>query len=136
MQKRGDVSEAALPIHGVSAAREALELPTSTVNPCVLSIVIAKLSQHLTDLNKKAPPQFRGGSLRFRRRAMILCVFCFIFKQNHLFICGLDSTRTCDLTDVNGASNPLQGASRPTELQDLALFYLQYLHCVQYVHTV
>ena len=26
-----------------------------------------------------------------------------IFKHNRLFYCGLGGTRTCDLTDVNGA---------------------------------
>src|SRR5215207_1544806 len=31
-------------------------LPTSTVNHCVLSIVIATLSQHRTDLNKNRLP--------------------------------------------------------------------------------
>jgi hypothetical protein len=28
---------------------------------------------------------------------------CLILKQNRLFYCGLGGTRTCDLTDVNGA---------------------------------
>jgi hypothetical protein len=43
--------------------RDALELQTTTVNPCVLSILIATLSQHRTDLNKKHLPDFEGGTL-------------------------------------------------------------------------
>ena len=36
--------------------REALKLSTSTVNPSVLSILIATLLQHRTDLNQKEHP--------------------------------------------------------------------------------
>ena len=36
----------------------------------------------------------------------------FLLRQKHLFLCGLDRTRTCDLADLNGASYA-------TERQDL-----------------
>jgi hypothetical protein len=53
----------------------ALELPTASVNPCVLSIVIATLLQRLTDLKKNRLPNFEGGSLGFWQRSVMLDIF-------------------------------------------------------------
>ena len=52
-----------------------LELPTSTMNDCVLSILIATLLQHLTDLNKKLPPRFRWRRLRISATRRDLGIF-------------------------------------------------------------
>jgi len=50
-------------------------LSTSAVNPCVLSILIATLLQHLKDLNKKRLPDFKGGISELRQQALILGSF-------------------------------------------------------------
>ena len=62
------------------------ELPTSIVNHCVLSIVIATLSQHLKDLIKKHLPDFKGGSLGFRQHAMILGILALFSSKIAIFV--------------------------------------------------
>ena len=90
------------------------------MNHCVLSIVIATLSQHLIDLFKKHLPDFKGGYLGLRQHAMILGIFALFSSKIACFLWSWQDSRVaCDLTDVTGAFYPLQGASRPTELQDL-----------------
>ena len=70
----------------VAADREAFELPTSTMNHCVLSLVIATLSQHRTDLNKKITSRFRGRIFRVPATCLDAGHFFLIFKQNHIFL--------------------------------------------------
>ena len=51
---------------------------------------------------QKRLPDFEGGRLGLRQRAMIFGDF--LEKKAKLPVfCGLDRTRTCDLADVNGA---------------------------------
>ena len=65
---------------------EALELATSIVNYCVLSILIATLLQHLTHLNKKSPPNFEGGSLAFRQHALMLGIYALFSSKIAVFL--------------------------------------------------
>ena len=61
---------------------ERLELLSSTLNNCVLSILIATLLQHRRDLNKKLPPRSSGRFFWVLAVCLGIGQFCFIFKQN------------------------------------------------------
>jgi hypothetical protein len=54
------------------------------------------------NLNTKEPPDFVRGSSNFWQDAMIDGDLA-LFSGKIAFFCGLGGTRTCDLTDVNGA---------------------------------
>ena len=73
----------------------------STVNNCVLPILIATLVQHPTSLNKNRLPDLQGGSLWSWQHASVLGTFA-SFSSKIACFCGLDRTRTCDLAEVNG----------------------------------
>ena len=51
---------------------------------------------------KKYLLDFEGCSLGFRQYAAILDILPYFYAKSPVF-CGLGGTRTCDLTDVNGA---------------------------------
>jgi hypothetical protein len=56
------------------------------VNSCVLSILIATLLQHLTDLNKKIASQFEGGDLAFWQHALMLAFLPYFQSKSSVFV--------------------------------------------------
>ena len=83
--------------------REALELPTSIVKR-LRSAVYSDCNTFATPnrFKQKSPPDLWGGPFKFWQHALVLGVFASFQAKTPVF-CGLDRTRTCDLTDVNGA---------------------------------
>ena len=70
----------------LGVAEERLELPTSTVNHCVLPILIATLLQHLAGFNKKYLPDFKGGYLSLQQYAAILGIFALFSSEIAYFL--------------------------------------------------
>ena len=123
-------------MYRVGTDLEALELLTSIVDHCVLSILIAKLSQHQSESKNERATQFCEGLFKLSAGRHDWGRSCFVFKQNFLFSVALTGFEPVTSPMCTARSNPLQGASRPTELQDLILRYLQCVHSVQYLHRV
>ena len=65
---------------------ERLELLSSTLNNCVLSILIAILLQHQTDLNKNRLPDLRGGSSWFWQYAWYWAFLLYFQAKSPLFV--------------------------------------------------
>jgi hypothetical protein len=72
--------------HGLRVGTERLEFPTSTVKPLRPGQLIATLLQHLTNLNKKSPPQFQGRLLKVLATAVIFGHFCLISSKILCFL--------------------------------------------------
>ena len=64
---------------------EALELLTSIVDHCVLSILIAKLSQHQSESKNERATQFCEGLFKLSAGRHDWGRSCFVFKQYFLF---------------------------------------------------